>query len=78
MSGSITLDIKIGRIRAVDMAHNLRQITRRRLKQQVIMGIHQTVRVNASIISLRCGLKILKEFLPIPFAFENSFTLIAA
>ena len=35
MSGSIPFDIKIGRIRAVYMPHNLRQITRKRLQQQV-------------------------------------------
>ena len=38
MSRSITFDIKIGRIRSLDMPHNLKQISRRRLKQQVIMG----------------------------------------
>ena len=60
-----------------DMPHNLRQIARRSLKQQVIMGIHQTVCVNARIISLRCGLKIFKESLPVPFAFEDRFALIS-
>ena len=41
------------------------------------MGIHHTVCVNSSIISLRCGLKILKKFLPVLFAFENRFALIS-
>jgi hypothetical protein len=77
MSGSITFDIKIGRIRTVDMPHNLRQITRGRLKQQVIIGIHHAVCMNARIISLRCGLKIFQIFLPGTFAFENRFALIA-
>jgi hypothetical protein len=77
MSGSITFDVKIGRIRAVDMPHNLRQITRGRLKQQVIMGIHHAVCVNERIISLCCGLKVFKKFLPVTFAFEDSFALIS-
>ncbi len=77
MSGSITFEIKIGRIRTVDMPHNLRQITRGRLKQQVIIGIHHAVCMNARIISLRCGLKIFQIFLPVSFAFKDSFALIA-
>ena len=77
MSGSIPFDIKIGRIRTVDMPHDLRQITRRCLKQQVIMGIHHAVGVNARIISLGCGLKILKKFLTVTFALEDSFALIS-
>jgi hypothetical protein len=59
------------------MPHYLRQITRRRLKQQVIMGIHQAVCVNARIISLRCGLKIFKKFFPVTFAFEDRFAFIS-
>ena len=77
MSGSTTFDIKIGRIRAVYMPHNLRQITRRRLEQQVIMVIHHAVCVNERIISLRCGLKVFKKFLPVTCAFEDSFALIS-
>lgn len=41
------------------------------------MVIQQAVCVNARIISLRCGLKVFEKFLPVTFAFEDSFALIS-
>jgi hypothetical protein len=41
------------------------------------MGIHHAVGVNERIISLRCRRKIFKKFLPVTFAFEDSFALIS-
>jgi hypothetical protein len=40
MPGPGTLDVEIGRVSAVDMLHDLRQVSRRRLKQKVIIVVH--------------------------------------
>ena len=60
------------------MTHNLRKVTRGRLKKKVIMVIHQTVCVNSRIISLRGGFKIFEKFLPVTLAFKDSFALISS
>jgi|GEM_PF-1738477 len=58
------------------MPHNLGQIARRRFKQKMIMVIHRAVCVYERILSLRGGLKIVKELLPDTYVFEDRFALI--
>jgi hypothetical protein len=42
------------------------------------MFIHQAKCVNARIISQRCGFKVFKKFLLVPFAFEDGFAFISS
>jgi len=61
MPGPGTLDIEIGRVSPVDMLHDLRQVSGRRLKQKVIMVVHKAVCMNQRVVSLGCGLKVFKK-----------------
>ena len=76
MPGPSTLDIKIGGVSAVDMMHDLRQVSRRRLKQKVIMDVPQAVSMNHRVVSLVCCLKVLKKLLSVADALKNRFSRI--
>ena len=56
--GSSAFHIKISCICTVNMPHDLRQISGRRFKQQMIMGVHQTEYMNNCIVSFYSRFKI--------------------
>ena len=78
MPGPGTLDIEIGRVSAVDVLHDPRQVSRRRLKQKVIMVVHKAESMNHRGVSLGCCLKVFEKLLSVADAPENRFSLIPA
>ena len=68
-----TLDIKIGRVTAVDMLHDPRQISQRRFKQKVIMVGHKAVGMNHRVVSLGCCLKVFEKLFSVADALKTAF-----
>ena len=60
------------------MPHDLRQISGRGFKQQMIMGVHQTEYMNNSIVSFCCRFKIFKKLFPVTSALEYIFPFITS
>ena len=52
MTGSFSFQIKINRISAIDVMHDLRQVSGGCLKQNMIMVIHKAVTMNDRFITL--------------------------
>ena len=77
MTGSLSFDIEIGRVSAIDMLHNLGQISPGRFDQKMVMIVHKAVYVNNRAVAFGSGFKIFEKFLTITPALEYSFALIA-
>ena len=78
MAAPCPFDIKIGGISAVDMVHDLGKIAGRRIQQQVIMVVHQTIGVDDRMVSFGGGLKIFQKPFPVTLALENGLAFVAA
>ena len=78
MPASCPLDIKIRGIGTVDMVHDLRKVAGGSFKQQEVVIVHQAKCVNHRIVPFGGRFKVFKKFFPVPFAFENGFSFIAA
>ena len=78
MLGMAAFHIEISCVGTVDMVHDLRKISRRAFKQQVVMVVHQTECMDNRIIFFESLFKIFKKFFPVTLAFEYVFPVITA
>ena len=76
MPRPLALHVEIGGVSAVQVPHDLRKVSTRRLKQQVVVIRHQAIRMNHCVVAFDGGLKVGEKLFPVPTVFEYLLLLV--